>query len=442
MPSSFTVTQPQKNLFFSYRGALPTGERPEEAFDRQLEDNATKALVYVLENTDRKLVLQRFLQEVVGLRRVLDPHQVRFALQRVDIGRPTIHQRVALGIAPLRGLKRGGRDSHRTGRPDAWIWCENAFAILVETKVRDRVTQEQVQRHIASAEGWRTGNTRVASRAWADVYDFFLRVHRQHPELDAVSNTLIDEILRYIRMIGLASSTTFDVDDFTFFMLRPDDRHGTLRELLKRKLLRFTEDLSRSPAMRRVIKRYAGSGVRPADLINPGVLRRDSTSFWITIGEKQRRDHCHFTIRIEERGISLEVFSPHRSFTRGLVRKIHNRPAAFVASLKAIGRKAPYLFRLREAYYHDPLSSYKGQRIAEKVDFLEVHPRIITAGNVEELIVQPIKARLSEPNRRPEAFLVRDFRLSELVGNSEVVSMVSSAAEPMLDYLEFALAKS
>jgi hypothetical protein len=101
--------------------------------------------------------------------------------------------------------------------------------------------------------------------------------------------------------------------------------------------------------------------------------------------------------------------------------------------------KSPYFIRLREAYYHNPDSSYKGQRIGTAVDYLEIHPKVVTIENLKNLIVDPVEVRLSKRQLRPEIFLVRKFKLSELVGNSEVVDMVASAAAPMLSYLEFAL---
>jgi hypothetical protein len=145
-------------------------------------------------------------------------------------------------------------------------------------------------------------------------------------------------------------------------------------------------------------------------------------------------------LRLEEDGISLEVFSPHRSFTKPLVEKIESNPTDFVAALAPMRDEDHYFFRLREAHYHDPLSSYKGQRIGKKVDFLHIDTRVLTPDNVLTLIVEPIKRRLKDSSLRPEIFLVRHFSLSELVGKSDVVARVAAAAQPMLPYLEYALA--
>jgi hypothetical protein len=328
---------------------------------------------------------------------------------------------------------------HDQGRPDAWIWCDESFAVFLETKVRGAANADQIERHIRGAEGWGNADVRRESRSWSDIYDFFVGVQRNQSGDDSTTRLLLDEFVRYLRMIGLASDTTFDLDDFGYFLLRPEDRDEAIRELLMRKLRRFSEELLRSAAMRTVVKRYGGRAARLNDFVSPGVFRKDSDTYWITIGPKKRRNTCHFTVRLSEEGISLEAFSPHKSFTTAFVKKIAARPEAFIGSLKAMKAKHPYFIRLREAYYYDPHSPYKGQRISGRTDFLQIHPQVVSAENLSQLIIEPVEQRLTDPKLRPEIFLVRHFRLSELVGKSQVVDLVSSAAESMLDYLDFAI---
>lgn len=433
-----TARQPHKNLFFSYRGARP-GRGADHAIDRQLEDNVTKALVYVLEHSQRKHVLAPFLRQIVGLRARTDLEGVQFALQRVDIARPSIAPRIALGIAPVPGVDSRRGITRQSGRPDAWIWSDDSFAILVETKVRGAVSRQQLRRHIQGAEGWSIANSRVVSQSWASVYDFFSHLRRTNKKLDATTRMLVDEFVRYLRMIALASDTTFDLDDFGYFLLKGAERDAATRALLNRKLVRFTEELTRTRALKSIVRRYSGQATSASRFVNPGVFRKDSTNYWITIGTKDRRDSCHFTVRLAEDGISLEAFSPHQSFTRKLVGKIEREPRAFVESFRTIRKDEPFIVRLREAHYKDPASSYKGQRIGRRVDHLEVHPRVLTTENVRQLIVEPTRQRLSKRNLRPEISLVRHFQLSEVVGNSRVVETVSQAAECMLEYFQFAL---
>ena len=74
-------------------------------------------------------------------------------------------------------------------------------------------------------------------------------------------------------MIGLSSHTTFDLEDFGYIVLQPEDRDNTTRALLARKLDTFTERLSRVPAIQGVLQRY-GHAVDAEAVVNPGVFLR------------------------------------------------------------------------------------------------------------------------------------------------------------------------
>jgi hypothetical protein len=430
------VPQPHKNLFFYYRGRA-SGDESGLLLERQLEDNATKALIFVLEHCDRALVLEPFLRAVAGVQVKSALNEVQFALQRVDIARPIVHQRVALCIAPDAVPSAGQQGQHDSGRPDAWIWCDGAFSVLVETKVRGQANLAQIDRHVGGAEGWSNAKVDRRSISWGEVYEFFLGVRRKGLGAHQTTRLLLDELLRYIRMIGLGSDTTFDLDDFGFFLLKSDDRDDTVRSLLTRKLLRFTEELTKTEVVQSVVHTYGARG-KSARFVNPGVFRKTSDNFWISIGPKARRKACHFTIRLSETGIALEAFSPYKSFTSPLIAKIAASPSDFLRSLKSL-KDPSYQFRLREAHYDDPESSYKGQRIGWWLDYLHIHPSVLNRTNVSQLIVDPIRRRLGMSDLRPELFLVRQFTLSELVGNSNIVDDVAAAAKPMLPYLRFAL---
>jgi hypothetical protein len=433
------MSQPHKNLFFYYRGASPQRKYFDIAFEQQLEDNATKALIYVLEHADRKRVLAPFLHRIVGVHEENQLDAVQFVLQRVNIGHEATRKRIALCIAPEKGLlhsNKPGSSPHRLGRPDAWIWREDAFAVLVETKIRGRANVRQIRNHL-NAAGWKPSSVTITPRSWSEIYDCFQHIRHGAP-LDDVSKLLLNELLRYIRMIGLATATAFDFDDFAYFMLPVDDRQSTHRSLLMRKLVRFTQDLSASPSMRRIIKRYAGQGGATEKFVHPGVFKKDATSFWITLGKKERRDHCHLTIRMSEQGMSLEAFSPHRSFTKRLVRKLKLNQREFLNALKPLRRNKAYHIRLREAFYRNPSSPYKGQVVNRAVDYLEIHPSIVDLGNLGQMITEPIERRLRRTDLRPEMFVIRNFQLSELVGKTNVVNLVASAANDMGAYLQFA----
>lgn len=433
------MRQPHRNLFFFYRGSHARDSQRDSTYEKQLEDNTTKALIHVLEHSDRERVLKVFLRDICHIRNRYHFSATQFALQRVDIQRPAIPQRIALAIAPESGLVSTKGTDHQAGRPDAWIWSENEFAVLLENKITGRANRHQIRRHIAGARGWRSGKNQIISSSWSEVYALFEHLRHHEHRLDRISRFLIDEFVEYLKMIGVAKSLTFDIDDFAFFTIRTDDRQAVQKEIVARKLGDFTEALTRSAAVRKIAGLYGKKYLKSGPHVNPGVFRANSSAYWITLGPKERRNHCHITVRISEEGITLDAFTPHKAFTSRLIKAIRDEPERFLDTLRRIPDKDPFLIRLREAYYAHPSSPYKGQQARRLRDIIEVHPSFLNEKNVESLIVDPVSKRLRRKNLRPELFLVRKFHPSELLSNPDAVHRVAEAAEKMVPYLQFAL---
>ncbi len=432
------MRQPHRNLFYSYRGAVPDIHARDVVFERQLEDNTTKALINVLEHSNRMNVLRPFLKEVVGCPDVADVELVQFALQRVDINRPQVRTKIALVIAPIPTLDKKARSEKVSGRPDAWMWDEKTFGVLIETKVVGRATLAQVERHIDGAEGWGR-EAEIKCVAWDIVFGFFNDLHGKPQYLDPTSRLLVGEFLEYLKMISVTNRTVFDIEDFLFFALEPSARMPMHKRAVAQKLERFTEELAQTSGVREIVELYSGKGANPSDYVNPGVFRSESSGFWITIGPKERRNHCHLTVRITDHGIRLDAFSPHRSFTSKVIRRVRRDLDGFLRAIENIPRREPFHFMLREAYYANPDSSYKGQRIGSILDYAEFHPSVITKRNIEHLLIEPVSERLEAENLRPEVFLVRDFGFSEILGKDDAVETVAAAVKRMVPYLKWAL---
>lgn len=425
-----------KNLFFQFRGPHSSGSA--DFREKQLEDNATKALVFVLEHSDRELVLGPFLRAVLRLDHSPRLNQVEFALQRTDIGRPSVRRRVGVALAPRKGLADVPGGHRGQGRPDAWIWSDGEFSLFIETKVSGQVSRQQMDGHARHLVGWAGRARTYTTVTWTDVLVFFSALQRSSRLRDDVSRLLVSEFLRYLHMIAVTDSPVFDQDDFSFFLSRPEERNEFQRAKLTRKLDAFVRTLAEDPEMRKVLLAVSGKPVAPSALIHPGKLVKTSGSYWITVGAKERRNRCHFTVRVTEQGLSIEAFSPHKSFTRRLVDKISVKPKTFVHSLHAVPADEPFMLRLREARYRDPNSPYKGQSIKSTLDYLQCHSRAVTSENVRSLVVDPVRKRLDAVDLRPEIFFIRQFRLSELVGETDVVRKVARAAIAMLPYVEYA----
>jgi hypothetical protein len=236
---------------------------------------------------------------------------------------------------------------------------------------------------------------------------------------------------------GRKQPTLFTLDDFRLFIRERGHRSPTERAALRKKLFSFTKALVETESMREVTLMYGVS--EPKHLVRAGEFRPEAFSYWVSIGPKESRNRCHFTVRIAKEGLALEVFSPYRSYTTALVKQISADPTAFVQTLNTIPNQSErYHFRLREAYYCDPTSPYKGQCISRRVDYIKVHPSAVTVENVNEFVVEPTLRRLDEDTFRPEVFLVADFPLSDVVERSNAVDMLASAVTPMIPYYRFA----
>lgn len=408
-------------------------------FERQLEDNATKALIYVLERADRSIVLVPFLQEIVRLRCKYDFNNVQFALQRVDVVRPYVRQKIALVIAPGIDLSHRKQHARNSGRPDAWIWDEQEFAILVETKVVGAADKSQIYRHVDTAQGWSRKHTKVHCVSWEEIYRFFKSVSRMGHRLDPISELLIAEFLEYMNMISVTNETAFEFEDFAYFALSQEDRSPMHKKAVISKLKRFADQLLRTKELRGIVALYGAEMRTNDDKFSPGVFRDTANNFWITVGPKKRREQCHLTIRITEQGIRLDTFAPHRKFTEKLVKAVAADTRGFLESISGIPKRESFCVRLREAYYLNPNSSYKGQRIGRFSDYLEFHPSFLGHHNVANVLIEPVARRLKMKRLRPEVFLVRDFQLSEIIGRPQAVSLVATAAARLTPYLRWAL---
>jgi hypothetical protein len=236
----------------------------------------------------------------------------------------------------------------------------------------------------------------------------------------------------------MTRSVVFTLDDFRYFVRPVDSRKRAERNALRQKLKRFAEALAKSPEMRDV-KRLYGAAARNDDFVQAGAFRPKAFSYWVSFGPKKSRRKCHITLRTEKEGLALEAFCPDRTFTTALVRKISREPAAFVRTLGSIpGSNERFHFRLREAYYCNPKSRYKGQCISRRVDYIKVHPAAISVDNVDALVLKPTQDRLNERTFRPEIFLVSEFPVSEIVDRHEAIALVASTLAPMMPYYRFA----
>ena len=107
---------PYRNIFYYYRG--PSSKK-EEHFDKQLEDNTTKALINTLESSEKRLLMSLLEKTEIDIKHL---DRVAYDLQ-VDV---------------------------ESSRPDALIQIDNKYDILIESKVDARLEKDQICRHLES----------------------------------------------------------------------------------------------------------------------------------------------------------------------------------------------------------------------------------------------------------------------------------------------------
>lgn len=157
---------PHQNLFYAYRGPnrLPVDE---VVWDRQLENNTTKALINVMSMLPRESGLLPFIQLVSpGVRPRTAQTPVDFLLQRVPALAREAHLKLAVLIRPARAIPAASQPG---GKPDAFIVARNAsFAILIESKLAASYSQEQLEGHLRAA-GWPEGHNWL-ELTWEEIY--------------------------------------------------------------------------------------------------------------------------------------------------------------------------------------------------------------------------------------------------------------------------------
>lgn len=234
---------PYHNVFTSYRG--PSSRRDiAEGSDPQLEDNATKALMNVLELAPSSSVLTRsFLTEVAQLPNVPSEIVPEFFLQGgpgvVDAGARFLLGLSVSGDPPAAGEVEGveGR-----GRVDAAIYVPGRMLCAVEVKVGSgELAHSQLERH---AKRWGVGSEADwLFASWADCYRWAAGQRANH---DPVSAFLLEQLLGFLRAAELAPFLGFEQRDFDFFAAPADERTPRSRQHIRVLMLTCWEAVERA----------------------------------------------------------------------------------------------------------------------------------------------------------------------------------------------------
>lgn len=207
-----------QNLFFYYRGPsskAADSSTAERWFDQQLEDNATKALINLLEYSSPELT-RAFLERFVGVD-VGEPDSGGFTytLQGALRGAAPVARRYLLGLSML-GTIEDDEGEGPGSRVDAALYRPDDLLVVFEVKIGGGVLgRAQLKRH---AKKWKIGSSSKWKLAqWPDVYRWAQRELAERQHLD-VTHFLLSQYVEFLEFIGLAPFAGFREDDFGFFI--------------------------------------------------------------------------------------------------------------------------------------------------------------------------------------------------------------------------------
>ncbi len=271
---------PYRNIFYYYRGP---GYKKEGQFDKQIEDNTTKALVNVLENC-RPGLLKRFL-----------------VIAGIDI-----RIRKPLGY----DLQVGALLS----RPDAEIKTGNE-TVFIESKIGSALEEGQIERHLET-KGFlvcitprdedrvvikRFNKSNLKFITWRELYVAFDEYRKLSQ--DEVSNFVINEFLEYLEAISMAPFTGWKKADFEAFLNIEDDPKRELRIRVKENFKQYLFEL----------KELIGEVGLYGELVpSVGLIKKDSTSVWGVlckppVDEKVQKPHFNFWLNSDEFGLGIQI---------------------------------------------------------------------------------------------------------------------------------------
>ena len=347
-----------RNLFYWFRGPTP---RSDPGAHKQLENNLTKALISVLENGDRRLVLGPFLREL-GLRPCQD---IVFSLQRRPLLVGTTKRRLVLAITGGETEVVPNRSKIEEGRPDAWI-CSRDWTILIESKIGSKVTIGQLRKH-ARAAGWPTGTYRTACLSWHDLYRLHKDSARSIPQNDTVSRLLLENWLQYLEHQNMTEFEKLEAIDFDFFNLPPEERRSLLPHMKKR-IRGFARLLAAAGPAKKIGNLYKQRRVDEWKFGEPSTA---GPSSWFNLGGDPSPRTWHATVFFRPGGLDVSVLNSGNHLARKLCRL---GLAVFRNLIEEAGKSGELCVSCRRAWYRDPDSAYKGQNISHTDDPLTIMP--------------------------------------------------------------------
>lgn len=344
---------PYRNIFYYYRG--PSSKK-EGHFDKQLEDNTTKALINTLESSEKRLLMSLLKKAEIDIKHL---DRVAYDLQ-VD---------------------------EESSRPDALIQIDNKYDILIESKVDSPLEEYQICKHLESlSNGYlicitpREEDKSVVQRikkdnlrfiSWKEVYLCFKE--QLEKTKDEKSKFIIQEFLEYLEVANMAPFNGWNKKDFEAFLNIEDDPRRELRLRVKEKLRQYLVEVNDL-----LNKEKLFDDLEP-DVGNVG---QDYTAIWGVLCKPPLEDKVHkphFSFSISSDEFSMGVLVEGKRPAYKMKKRIESERNRFLKILKNTNLEGFYLLIQKRV----PIRP-------RKYDFLEVARiylrRDISADDVEYVI--------------------------------------------------------
>jgi len=301
---------PHKNIFYYYRG--PSKRQEEDIiYDKQIEDNTTKALINCFENSSNNL-LKHFIDY--------------FSLNLDSDSKPQYLLQVSMSKS----------------RPDAEIKTVNS-SIYIESKVTAGINEEQLNNHLkelsnkdtlllitANSNGQRIKGKNIEHINWSDIHKCF----KKYESKDKKEKFIIEEFNKYLEVIGLTDFTGFNSDDFDFFVNMIED----YKPIVKNKLDKFSK---------KVYEKLDDEIKSIYDDKHIGIIPKKPESIWFGIRKDQKAKnvfkHCNFTIEMDPESLSFNAVIRDGKYNQKapigiLYRNIKNNFDEFLNILKSFDK--------------------------------------------------------------------------------------------------------
>ena len=319
------------NIFYYYRGQ----KKIDSEFERQLEDNTTKALINTLEHCS-PIVIQKFLD---WLDISSQGKTYNFILQKKTIGEFNIKgkpQKLLLGLVPNYNDKQStckGISSQRDSRPDAWIYGDD-YVILIESKVVGNLNTEQMEHHLSKLNIDDSQEVRKEVRKWADIHSFFNSILA---ELGDKNKWLVKQFTQYLEWNSMAKFTGFKPDIFDYFIAHDND---VIRKWVRNTMKEFAETIQLK--LYKMDHFYSGYDL--------GRLELKQNATWIAFGpiDKKYRKYAHLTLVLNASGIEVILNIELKPAIDRLKQKMHNENDKFRKYLSSIQMDSPLWIQIEE----------------------------------------------------------------------------------------------